>query len=56
MTAAGILTPDGDTFLPADDEATRSLAVLERRFGLSLSPAVLRDARLPAHTLVRVSG
>ncbi|GAV40927.1 DUF6461 domain-containing protein [Streptomyces acidiscabies] len=64
LTAAGILADDGATYLPADDkkhgrehsEEQRSLAFLERRFGLSLSPAYLQDTRLPVYALRRLSG
>ncbi|MDX3382677.1 DUF6461 domain-containing protein [Streptomyces niveiscabiei] len=56
LAAAGILTADGGTYLPADGERHRSLVFLERRFGLSLSPAYLQDARLPVHALPRLSG
>ncbi|GGR11246.1 DUF6461 domain-containing protein [Streptomyces aurantiogriseus] len=56
LVAAGVLSPDGKTYLPPEDEDyqtgyRRSLGVLERRFGLSLSPAYLRDARLPAYAV-----
>lgn len=56
LVAAGVLSPDGATYLPPEDEdyrvgLRRSLGVVERRFGLSLSPAVLRDARLPAYAV-----
>ncbi|WP_030679950.1 DUF6461 domain-containing protein [Streptomyces cellulosae] len=53
LAAAGVLAPDGRTCLPPEDEDyktgyRRSLGVVEQRFGLSLSPAFLEDARLPA--------
>ncbi|GAB7106377.1 hypothetical protein JCM4814A_46910 [Streptomyces phaeofaciens JCM 4814] len=56
LVAAGVLSPDGRTYLPPEDEdykvgLRRSLGVVERRFGLSLSPAVLGDARLPAYAV-----
>jgi hypothetical protein len=56
LVAAGVLAPDGKTYLPPEDEDyktgyRRSLGVVERRFGLSLSPAHLRDARLPAYAV-----
>jgi hypothetical protein len=56
LVAAGVLAPDGKTRLAPEDEdhrtgCRRSLAVVERRFGLSLSPAYLRDARLPAYAV-----
>ncbi|MEU1182990.1 hypothetical protein ABZ464_36195 [Streptomyces sp. NPDC005820] len=56
LVAAGILGPGGRTYLPPEDGRPRtayrrSLGVLERRFGLSLPPHCLRDARLPAHLL-----
>ncbi|MFF1439024.1 hypothetical protein [Streptomyces sp. NPDC058295] len=42
--------------MPPEDEdwrtgSRRSLGVVERRFGLSLSPAFLQDARLPAYAV-----
>jgi hypothetical protein len=56
LVAAGVLSPDGKTYLPPEDEDyrtgyRRSLGVVERRFGLSLSPAFLEDARLPAYAV-----
>jgi hypothetical protein len=56
LVAAGVLAPDGKTYLPPEDEDyktgyRRTLGVVERRFGLSLSPAHLRDARLPAYAV-----
>ncbi|MEU5637259.1 DUF6461 domain-containing protein [Streptomyces rishiriensis] len=56
LAAAGVLSADGRTYLPPEDEHyrtgyRRSLGVVERRFGLSLSPAFLRDARLPAYAV-----
>ncbi|WP_416968916.1 DUF6461 domain-containing protein [Streptomyces sp. 4F14] len=60
LVAAGILAADGETYLPADGdgngEQQRSLAFLERRFGLALSPAYLQDARLPVYALRDLSG
>ncbi|MEU2285321.1 DUF6461 domain-containing protein [Streptomyces sp. NPDC013178] len=56
LVAAGILDRDGKTYLPPEDEDyktgyRRTLGVVERRFGLSLSPAYLQDARLPAYAV-----
>ncbi|MBO7937389.1 hypothetical protein JTP77_015885 [Streptomyces sp. S9] len=56
LAAAGVLSRDGRTYLPAEDEDhrtgyRRSLGVVERRFGLSLAPAFLGDARLPAYAV-----
>ncbi|MEU1511678.1 DUF6461 domain-containing protein [Streptomyces sp. NPDC005811] len=56
LVAAGLLSADGKTYLPPEDEHyktryRRSLGVVERRFGLSLCPAFLRDARLPAYAV-----
>ncbi|MFI6035009.1 hypothetical protein ACIBBD_12750 [Streptomyces sp. NPDC051315] len=56
LVAAGVLAPDGQTCLPPEDEDhrtghRRSPGVVERRFGLSPSPAFLRDARLPAYAV-----
>ncbi|GKQ34978.1 DUF6461 domain-containing protein [Streptomyces sp. A012304] len=56
LVAAGVLTPDGKTYLPPEDgdyktAYRRTLGAVERRFGLSLSPAVLDDARLPAYAV-----
>lgn len=56
LVAAGVLSPDGGALVPSPDEpwrtgCRRSPGVVERRFGLSLSPAVLRDARLPAYAV-----
>ncbi|MFE6747840.1 hypothetical protein ACFVGM_18445 [Kitasatospora purpeofusca] len=54
LVTAGVLTPDGRTWLPPADglEPTalrRGLEVLERRFGFRLSPALVLDAALPAY-------
>ncbi|WP_367319011.1 DUF6461 domain-containing protein [Streptomyces sp. HUAS ZL42] len=56
LVAGNVLAADGDTQLAAEDEHfrvvyRRTLGVVERRFGLSLSPACLDDARLPAYAV-----
>ncbi|MEW2046718.1 DUF6461 domain-containing protein [Streptomyces sp. NBC_00377] len=56
LIAAGVLSPDGSTYVPPEDEdwragRRRSLGVVERRFGLSLSPAFLDGVRLPAYAV-----
>ncbi|MFI9102874.1 DUF6461 domain-containing protein [Streptomyces fildesensis] len=56
LVAAQVLDPDGATLLHPEDEPytdtyRRTLGVVERRFGLSLSPAYLREARLPAYAV-----
>ncbi|MCF4136129.1 hypothetical protein L1856_03340 [Streptomyces sp. Tue 6430] len=56
LVEAGILSPDGKTYLPPEDEDyrtgyRRSLGVVERRFGLSLPRGCLEDARLPAYAV-----
>ncbi|MBT2488054.1 hypothetical protein J7E96_05805 [Streptomyces sp. ISL-96] len=56
LVAGQVLGPDGETLLAPEDEhylATyrRTLGVVERRFGLSLSPAYLQEARLPAYAV-----
>ncbi|GGS06977.1 hypothetical protein GCM10010269_52410 [Streptomyces humidus] len=54
VVAAGNLLCDVRACPPPEDEHgptdhRRGLGVLERRFGPSLSPAFLQDARLPAY-------
>lgn len=54
LVAAGILTADGGSHdrredEPCADRDRRTLAVLERRFGLSLPRRLIEDARLPAY-------
>ncbi|WP_435131520.1 DUF6461 domain-containing protein [Actinacidiphila sp. bgisy144] len=49
-----VLRPDGAALLAAEDEPytevrRRTLGVVEQRFGLSLSPSSLKEARLPAY-------
>ncbi|MDT0543575.1 MULTISPECIES: DUF6461 domain-containing protein [Streptomyces] len=63
LVAAGILRPDGKTHCaPEEDEEEdededyaalrgRTLAVVEKRFGLSLPPVFLTEARLPAYAV-----
>lgn len=56
LVAAGVLAPDGETHCAPEDEHykityRRSLAVVEAHFGLSLSPAYLNEARLPAYAV-----
>jgi hypothetical protein len=51
-----VLRPDGAALLAAEDEPytevrRRTLGVVEQRFGLSLSPSSLKEARLPAYPL-----
>ncbi|WP_327260890.1 DUF6461 domain-containing protein [Streptomyces sp. NBC_01232] len=53
LIAAGILTPDGACARPADepdaDRDRRTLAVVERRFGLCLPRHLIADTALPAY-------
>ncbi|WP_327733897.1 DUF6461 domain-containing protein [Streptomyces nojiriensis] len=53
LIAAGILTPDGACARPAAeadaDRDRHTLAVVERRFGLSLPRHLIADAPLPAY-------
>ncbi|WP_199848029.1 hypothetical protein [Streptomyces dysideae] len=56
LATAGILTPDGTAQLAPEDEDfrtgyRRTLGVVARRFGLSLDPAYLDGARLPAYAV-----
>jgi hypothetical protein len=56
LVAAGILHPDSDTYCAPDPEDyavrdRRTPAVVEARFGLSLPPVVLTEARLPAYAV-----
>jgi hypothetical protein len=56
LVAGQVLDPDGVTLLAAEDEPfrdiyRRTLGVVERRLGLSLSPACLKEARLPAYAV-----
>ncbi|MFI1398561.1 DUF6461 domain-containing protein [Streptomyces sp. NPDC020681] len=56
LVAAQVLDPDGVTLLASEEENfrdtyRRTLGVVERRFGLSLSPAYLQEARLPAYAV-----
>ncbi|MFF3215900.1 DUF6461 domain-containing protein [Streptomyces sp. NPDC002886] len=62
LIAGQVLSPDGQTLLspegPDDagyedfrDTYRRTLGVVERRFGLSLPPASLEEARLPAYAV-----
>ncbi|MFH9861586.1 DUF6461 domain-containing protein [Streptomyces sp. NPDC017202] len=56
LVAAGVLSSDGKTYLPSEDEDYRTgyrrgLGVVERRFGLSLPREYLEDARLPAYAV-----
>ncbi|MGW1728626.1 DUF6461 domain-containing protein [Streptomyces sp. NPDC002306] len=56
LVAAHVLQPDA-TAVPAyerehyRDTYRRTLGVIERRFGLSLPPAYLKEARLPAYAV-----
>ncbi|WP_405786317.1 DUF6461 domain-containing protein [Streptomyces sp. NBC_01367] len=53
LIAAGILTPEGACARPVDeadaDRDRHTLAVVERRFGLSLPRRLIADAPLPAY-------
>ncbi|MFD7909388.1 DUF6461 domain-containing protein [Streptomyces sp. NPDC059752] len=53
LIAAGVLTPEGACARPADeadaDRDRHTLAVVERRFGLSLPRHLIADAPLPAY-------
>ncbi|MEV7590871.1 DUF6461 domain-containing protein [Streptomyces sp. NPDC089922] len=53
LVGAGILTPDGANARPGEepdeDGERRTLAVLERRFGLALPRHLIEDAMLPAY-------
>ncbi|MGW5733373.1 MULTISPECIES: DUF6461 domain-containing protein [Streptomyces] len=56
LVAAQVLDPTGTTHVAHEDADfrdtyRRSLGVVERRFALSLSPAYLHDARLPAYAV-----
>ncbi|MFD8378121.1 DUF6461 domain-containing protein [Streptomyces sp. NPDC059679] len=56
LAAAGILRPDGTAYGDHENEdytarSRRALAVIEERFGLSLPPAFLTEARLPAYAV-----
>ncbi|MFD9318605.1 hypothetical protein ACFWDQ_13040 [Streptomyces sp. NPDC060053] len=56
LAVVGVLSADGSTYVPPEDEdrrtgSRRSPGVVERRFGLSLSPVFLADARLPAYAV-----
>ncbi|MFD3437052.1 DUF6461 domain-containing protein [Streptomyces sp. NPDC058685] len=62
LAAGQVLSPDGQTLLSPEDPADedyedfrvtyrRTLSVIERRFGLNLPPACLREARLPAYAV-----
>ncbi|MEU7022520.1 DUF6461 domain-containing protein [Streptomyces sp. NPDC046203] len=57
LVAGGVLRPDGAMSAAQEADglgeaaARRTLGVVERRFGLSLSPSVLRDACLPAYAV-----
>lgn len=51
-----VLGPDGTTLLasehePYTDTYRRTLGIVEQRFGLSLSPVYLEEARLPAYAV-----
>ncbi|MFE5861662.1 DUF6461 domain-containing protein [Streptomyces virginiae] len=62
LIAGKVLSPDGQTLLSPQDPADenyedyrttyrRTLAVVERRFGLSLPPSCLKEGRLPAYAV-----
>ncbi|MEV5988899.1 hypothetical protein AB0L85_28495 [Streptomyces sp. NPDC052051] len=56
LVGGHVLRPDGRTLIaPEDEHCTetyrRTLGVIEQRFGLSLSPACLKDARLLAYAV-----
>jgi hypothetical protein len=56
LVAGHVLRPDGTTLIAHErehytDTYRRTLGVIEQRFGLSLSPAYLREARLPAYAV-----
>ncbi|MFE2971631.1 hypothetical protein ACFXKC_50250 [Streptomyces sp. NPDC059340] len=56
LVAGHVLQPDGTTLVAHErehytDTYRRTLGVIEQRFGLSLSPAYLREARLPAYAV-----
>jgi hypothetical protein len=56
LTAGQVTQPDGSTLRPPEDEHytvtyRRTLDIIEQRFGLSLPPSCLEDARLPAYAV-----
>ncbi|HET6857602.1 MAG TPA: hypothetical protein VFH94_10975 [Streptomyces sp.] len=62
LVAGQVLSADGQTLLAREDPDDedyedyhvtyrRTLAVVERRFGLSLPPASLKEGRLPAYAV-----
>jgi hypothetical protein len=60
LVATGVPAPDGTTQLAPEDEDFRTTyrrtpGVVQRRFGLSLDPAYLNDAPLPAYAVRSVS-
>ncbi|MFE6184014.1 DUF6461 domain-containing protein [Streptomyces sp. NPDC056465] len=56
LVSGHVLQPDGKTLIAPEtehytDAYRRTLGVIEQRFGLSLSPAYLNEARLPAYAV-----
>lgn len=55
LVSGCVLQPDGTLIAPEGEHYTvtyqRTLGVIETRFGLSLSSAYLKEARLPAYAV-----